>query len=424
LTHVEAVAQSGSPLSDWLCDVAERCWEREPARLTAAGDAPLLTDGEVLTALIAAADDYRAGQLDPAKARRAAEGGLLRLYVDRGARMTDVASVLPDPQDRSTAAYLARASAALSGRGIELVVNQFQSYSFPLWQRLRELLVPLYERVGIPADHADAVVFLRDHAIGFGLHSDNAGVFMFVLHGRKRVRLWPQAALAQEPFEYGTHHYTSLLDRAITLEAAAGDVIYWPSSYFHSVEADPGPSLSINVGLRLTHRPAADVLRQIGRATDAGGATVDTVPFPATMLPPIVEAERERVASLASSETIDDELKVAWADRISGAGFIRVPPPLPVEIPPSASARVCGSPRYPALLQRLRNGRWSCSANGRSFSVPYTSCVEQLLARLNTGEPIDVRSLIAAAEPQSAAEHHLLLSILAKLRSHRALALV
>jgi 50S ribosomal protein L16 3-hydroxylase len=413
---------ASSCLLQWLShDVAERCWEREPARLAAIGAPPLLSDEEVLAGLVAAADEYRAGMSDPLRARRTAESGWLRFYVDRGARMTDVAAFLPTSLDRTTEAYLARAGAAFGGRAIELVVNQFQSYSYVLWQRLRELLVPLYARVGIPADHSDAVLFLRDHAVGFGLHSDAAGVFMFVLRGRKRVRLWPRTALVETAFEYGTHNYTTLLDRATTLEAAAGDVVYWPSSYFHSVEADPGPSVSINVGLRLAHRPVQDVLREVARAAEPSGATVDTLSFPASGIPSVVVAERERVAGLVSSEAVDDGLRVAWADRLSGAGFIRVPPPLPLETPPNGSARVCGSSRYPALLHRLRNGRWSCSANGRSFSVPYAASVQRLLARLNTGEPVEMRALIAAAEPENASEHMLLLSIVAKLRSHRAL---
>jgi 50S ribosomal protein L16 3-hydroxylase len=413
---------ASSSLLQWLShDVAERCWEREPA-LLAASDAPLLlSDEEVLAGLVAAADEYRAAMSDPLRARRTAESVSFRLYVDRGARMTDVAAFLPTALDRTTAAYLARASAAFDGGAVELIVNQFQAHSYVLWQRLRELLVPLYARVGIPADHADAVLFLRDHAVGLGLHSDAAGVLMFVLRGRKRVRLWPRTALAETAFEYGTHDYAGLLDRATTLEAAAGDVIYWPSSYFHSVEADPGPSVSINVGLRLAHRPVQDVLREVARAVEPGGVAVDTLPFPLDDVPSAVVAERERVASLVSSEAIDDGLRVAWADRLSGAGFIQVPPPLPLEAPPQGSARVCGSYRYPALLHRLRNGRLSCSANGRSFSVPYAASVQRLLARLNTGAPIDMRGLIAAAEPENASEHMLLLSIVAKLRSLRAL---
>src|SRR5471030_265305 len=155
--------------------IENRYWEREPCKFSLPGE-PLLTEREVLACLVEVADEYRAGLRDPIHARRNAEHARLRFYVDRGAHMAGIDAALPDAGDVTLDAYLARAAHAFSGRDIELIVNQFQSYSFPLWLRLREMLTPLYARVGVPADQAEAVLFLRDHRVGLGLHRDAAGV--------------------------------------------------------------------------------------------------------------------------------------------------------------------------------------------------------------------------------------------------------
>jgi 50S ribosomal protein L16 3-hydroxylase len=399
-------------------DLAEHRWEREPAQLPAVFGEPLLDEDDVLAGLIAAAGEYRAGMRDADRARRTAERSGVRLYVDHGARMTDAGEHLPDARDGSVEAYLARVSAAHGGRGVELVVNDFQAYSPALWLRLRALLAPLYARTGMPADRVDAVLFLRDHAVGLGLHRDEASTFMFVLHGRKRVHLWPSEALAGA-VDNGTQHYAALLDRALTLEAERGGAVYWPSSYFHCIEAEPGVSLSINVGLRLHARPGAEVLRALERA-DAHSAEppVDTY-APNTLPAPLAQA-RERIARLASSDEFEDALGVAWDDRVSGAGFARVPPPLPVETPPPDGATISGSAQFPALLRRLSGGeRVNCSANGRSFSVAASASVERLVARLNAGTALTMRALIASAEPAGPEEHLLLRHVVAKLRSVR-----
>jgi len=47
----------------------------------------------------------------------------------------------------------------------------------------------------------------------------------------------------------GRLRYRQFLDGATTLEGTAGDLIYWPSSYWHIGEPVGGFSITLNVGM-------------------------------------------------------------------------------------------------------------------------------------------------------------------------------
>src|SRR5262249_12557652 len=120
------------------------------------------------------------------------------------------------------------------------------------WSRLRRFLGHLYQRIGIPAGFVDLVFFFGNYRnTPRGLHLDSADVFCFVVHCRKRIRIWGPAVLPNwraQPY-INRAEYARDLSRSICLEGEAGDLLYWPSRFFHVGESISALSGSVSVAM-------------------------------------------------------------------------------------------------------------------------------------------------------------------------------
>ena len=86
-------------------------------------------------------------------------------------------------------------------------------------------------------------------------------------------------------------------------------------------------------------------------------------------------------------------IQVSWLDRLTGSGSDPVPLPLPLKTL-ADDAFVQGCPEYPILWIPVADHHVACSANGHSFTIPADPNIIELLERLNTGETVQVKSLI------------------------------
>src|SRR6185503_2872955 len=218
---------------------ASEHWEQRPLALRAPFGRPLMTPEELFAALLLAAEAYRAeGLRTEVPGERDSD---VRFNVDNARLLTDVEKHLPAADDATLEGYVERVTQQLGGRSFELIVHQLQKHDFELWSRLRDFFGGLYEQIGIPVEKAEAVVFLRNHeATSFGLHRDDASVFMLPIAGRKRILAWPPEAFAERQLSFCTLGYGSIRDRAIVLEGEPGDVLYWPSNHWHVGESVSG----------------------------------------------------------------------------------------------------------------------------------------------------------------------------------------
>lgn len=190
----------------------------------------------------------------------------------------------PVPEDGDLAGYHRRMAAELDGRRYALVVNGFHSYDRALWKRESDFYSGLWEQIGTPLTGAITTMFhgTYDHS-PVGVHKDRFTTFMYALSGRKRMRFW-----AKRPW---THDVTSLpdyrhhLDTSFTGEAEPGDLLYWPSSYYHVGENLDGPATSVNVGVPVDgHRPEYDLDALL---TDPDNDVLMRPESIATKLPPV-----------------------------------------------------------------------------------------------------------------------------------------
>lgn len=410
------------PASFWRTFAAER-WEAAPLVLRRPFGRPLLTQEELFTALVAASEVYRAEGV-----RAEVPGGRdtdVRFNVDSARLMVDVEQHLPRASDGTLQRYVERVTRELGGRPFELIVHQLQGHDFELWSRFRDFLCGLFEQIGVPVEKAEAVVFLRNHeATSFGLHRDEASVFLIPVAGRKRILAWPPEAFAGREVAFCTMDYAAHRERAVVLEGKPGDVLYWPSSHWHVGESMEGWSASVSLGVRLRLQPAAEVLRHAMTllAERLGPTRIHTYAVDparpqqsvAAQPQPMTDA-LEALREVCSAPELEQRLRLAWMSRLTACGFQQVPPPLaPRALPDDAVVRGAADP---VVSLPLIDGRIACSANGHIVSVAAVPGVTALLERLNDGAARTVGELLDAC----GGDREVLRRILVRLATVRAM---
>jgi hypothetical protein len=333
--------------------------------------------------LIRASDAFRD---DPGRAA-------VRFFVDDSLVQADVRDWLPNHADRTLTGYSARVSERLGGRDLGLVVNHYQVHDAPVWSRTRSFLAGLYAQVGVPSGRADIDVFVGTYRkTPFGLHRDAASNFCFVVDGHKRMRLWAADVFAARPEANNTTHYQTDLESSLVIDAEPGDVIYWPSSYWHCAESDGGLTVCLNVGLFVDADPARFVASAVEDALRArlGPGRLSTLRGP-DVPARIVEAARTLdAARLGAERAVVD----AWLTWLSSMAFRHVPEPRPV-VPLGDDHCVRGDPVHP-ILSRVDGDEMVVSVSGHTLALPWHPNVPPLLDRLACGNPLLVGDLLDA----------------------------
>jgi 50S ribosomal protein L16 3-hydroxylase len=384
-------------------------WEKRPAMFHAV----------VPMAFLSSTDTFRA-TLQAVRAFNDHGRAPIRFYEGDGLRQSNLLDWLPQPDDGSFDAYAHRIEPGLGGRGFSLIVNNLQKYDFAYWCRLRRVLRPLYERVGVPAETADADLFVGTGTrTPFGMHKDRASNFCLVLEGRKRFLLWPYEVFRDHPALVHTTHYEGFRDGAIVLEGGPGDVLYWPSSYWHVAESDGSLSVTSNVALYL-HRPGHQaVAREMAlEIADRRGATDPpaTYPLAAGLLPD--EIAKAVVAAEEAATTIGRRVRAAWLARASADGFEVVPDPIP-DCVLTIDEMVQSDVEFPITFVDDHD-TWLCAAHGISFEGRSTPAIRAVVERLAAGTPMAVTDVAdPAADPRGAFQVLFFLERLLSIRAVR-----
>ena len=341
-------------------------WERQPVCF--AGPALITPDEAFHAAVLSSQRFLRMCREHPESEELRPD---VRFYRYGAMVTTDLADLLPNTRDVSAESYGHRIEEQLSGGDFELVVNQLQSDSGDLWLRLRDFARPLYAEAGFPAGGADAVLFLRNHpTTSFGVHKDRASVFAFLLSGRKKILAWEEHGYRGEPF---SSRYSAFLTNAHLLEGNPGDVLYWPSTHWHVGEAEPGFSMSINVGFRYRTSSNWSAQKRIASLVEQC-------------------ASLEDVQRLCCSGDLDYEMQIWRLIQQTGYGF-RAPAHRTGTFASNTWLR--GSPDHPVMRLAMPGRQTIISANGRAFAMDADSGLESLLDLLNSGQSFLAGEVIA-----------------------------
>ncbi len=383
---------------DW--DVfASRYWDRAPVLYRSLEAPPFVAD-EVFAA---------------ASATVATDGTVSKAVqvTSEGRRLRADADTVPRPEDGDFDTYVQRITRHLHGRRHALVVASFHAYGPALWNRERAFYAPLWQRVGIPMTTALTTLFHGNYEHSpVGVHKDRYGTFMYVLSGRKRMRLWaerPWSHDASTVVDYARH-----LDSSIAAEAEAGQLLYWPSSYFHVGEnVGDEAATSVNVGVPREERRMDQ--ETVALIADTPAAELGDVPgYLATVLPEVdAPLFTDGLAAEAPQALRDglrhvvSRLQTAWEgrrrheltlNRYTAEGFQPAPAPRPRRRL-STGDRLRRQPEAAVLWCRLTETTALCSANGyTAHTTTSPAAVATLLDLLDRGPATvgELREAVAA----------------------------
>ena len=368
-------------------------WEAKGTVLAHPFAAPIASPAEVFRCLVTAGERYRPRSHD----------GDVEFCLEGAALLADVGKHLPRAGDRTAAAYARRVTGLLGGRRFGLVVSELQQYGAPLWFRLRAFVRGLVAAVGPPAT-AKATLFLGNYRnTPFGLHRGQSSNFMFVIDGRKRILAWPDAYMRRQRTDPTyTLDYRRYRKDAVVLDGTPGDVLYFPSGYWHIGEDVGGVSMAVSLMLFMKARPAehvlahlherfADHLKDGAPCTGSPGSGARRPRVPGT--PSHVESALAALRAMGGDGALRRDLTAACLNHATGSGFDAVPPALPVRAL-AEMAIVRGQPDYPIRWLPAGAGEIVCSANGHAFTIAARPRILALLARLNGGEPARVGDLV------------------------------
>ncbi|WP_433181805.1 hypothetical protein [Actinoallomurus sp. CA-150999] len=356
--------------------LADRHWDRTPVVLPGREDEPPVDAGRAFDVAVAAAAPFRAGTRFRAlpDVRFFTAAGRIRAPGDR----------LPGPDDPTVDHYLKR----LDGEPSLLAVEQPLMLDAALWSQVRDLIRPLWQRVGFPV-----LPVVAELTIGDGLDRDDGpadasthAVLTWVLRGRMEVRV--ESAPPAGPRE--------------TLRVEPGDVLYRPGGRRVQESHQDGClalHLRIPMDPRLPSAAVTGLVADLLQARRADGGRVPYLPFPpprdpdgvVTPIAPLVAAG-EALSGAAGDPELNRILRVQWARRVSACGLEPVPDPgAPAALTPDHLVRLTGE------VIRMPDGPGAAlwAVNGHVFAVRGTSA-DGLLDRLRT--PVTVGELTAGGD--------------------------
>ncbi|WP_171163517.1 cupin [Streptomyces sp. I05A-00742] len=410
---------------DWDLFV-ERYWDREPVRIRPGGEVPFVAD-EVFDALVAATRPSATGTLP------------LNTRIGIGRDLPETpGDLLPTTTDGSLDAYARRMEQHLEGRPYALTVGTFHVFHHPQWARQRAFYAGLWDRVGLPLNPAITSLFhgSYEHSPA-GVHRDRFATFMFALEGRKRMRFWPSC-----PWPGNTTtvlDYEPYLESSFSVEIEPGELLYWPSSYYHVGESDlntggrgPGAATSVNVGVpRDVDRSHFDVMDFFHdpRHETLLSTAPDLTPLPrvegpvmsvagpalAEELPPALAQALGAFRTETEEHRIRERTGVLSLRRFTSGGFHPVPPP-------AAPRPLDGSTQVvrvePVLWTNTGTARLCGAAGHTALTSLAPDHLTHLLAALHSG-PVPVMAVVATVPPEERGEA---LRLLEELESFRAIA--
>ncbi|MFE1295013.1 hypothetical protein [Streptomyces sp. NPDC058731] len=364
--------------------------------LPAPGGPQALDAGRAYRVMVEAAHPFRAGTRFRAlpDVRFLVEGGRIRTPGD----------LLPGPEDGTAEQYADRLDARLCGNGRMLAVEQPLLLDHALWAQVRDLVVPLWERIGHPV-----LPVVTELALGEGI-TDGDGLRREPVHA---ALVW---VLSGSVTAVPAHEKDGP-----TTTARAGELLYWPAGRPHALRYGPRTlalRLLVPADTRLLTEAVKDVVA--GMLHERRGH--DQVPY-LSYPPPGTEARAPEVPELAETgaglrevtgeDRLDLVLRVLWARRASAAALEPAPAPRgPVRLAPGDRVR----PASPVVRMPLDEGQgWIWAVDGHAFSLRGT-LGDRVLDLLRKHGACTVADLCAAAGP---GREHQVVALLEKLHALR-----
>ena len=132
-----------------------------------------------------------------------------------------------------------------------LMVNDMQAVDPGIWNGVTAFLQDAHPWIGFPVPRSFLDLFYGNYSSSFtGIHKDTQEIIAFVVRGEKRILAWPFDYFLSKVKGLGAGDryfnkrlpvdYRKYRKDALVLDAGPGDIIHWPSDYWHVAEPQPG----------------------------------------------------------------------------------------------------------------------------------------------------------------------------------------
>jgi len=273
------------------------------------------------------------------------------------------------------------------------MVTNMHAVDAGIWNAVAAFIQDARHCIHFPVARAFLDLFYGRYSSNFtGLHKDTQEIFAFVVRGQKRMLAWPFDYFLSRSDEVsaGDRYFNKRLEidhrkyrqDAIVLDAEAGDLIYWPSDYWHVAE-----SRSENFSAMLS----LGILQTTSGLSETSGAQThfkNTLARTGTgkLLNPSAPASQDLSEVV---EEADAARRLRW---LTGFGF---------EIGGPILEAGRADAKTPITLVKNQSGlfywkiltsekRILVSAGGHSITLSYSPRVLELFQRLAAGETVSL----------------------------------
>ena len=293
-------------------------WEKRPAILRGAYDAPLLTEEELYAAI---QNLWGQGGFDD-----------LNPYFDGRNPFAGEASVVLEPREATFEAYCAGISERLGGIPFGASITRLERYSEIFRSKVAGVVDFLTQQSGIPAGFFNGGSFFGSYTkTPFEIHTDPAGVLTWPVRGTKRILVWPKSYFDKEPsvFDLGTHK--QVLDKlenhekgAEVLAAEPGDLMYWPADYWHAGKGTSGYHATVTLSYYYLRSIAGLIGKTVQASLEArlGPKAIYWGSWDKTSnLPETIKDALGVLRELVDNSVIDQSIQRKWNACLENGGF-------------------------------------------------------------------------------------------------------
>jgi hypothetical protein len=365
-----------------LADFVAQFWERQVVRLTGATIVPFVSEADLFSVLVAAADHNETEQV-------ASD------YV-----VWISGKLQPQPRnysalasDESLHGYLTRLSRMVGEEEFTVLLPNPHRLSSALRKRVTSFVQMLAVHSGIPCGGFDSGIFLgRYGRTPFGVHRGQMSVLTFPIVGSKRFLLWPSSygeihCDIQDSVDYEAHRQA-----ATVLIVEPGDIGYWPADYWHIADAPVTYSAALNIGLWWDQPPLDVVLRSFSEVLaehhheiEAERVCIDGALVLSNGLAPSFEEALDLVAKIArSTETrVEIQLRCLALRSTYGMRDFYTRRTLGNVATQPVLAKLKDSEKI--FVEALSDGSLGVALLGRAVAIPASPKIVSQIEQLNSG---------------------------------------
>ena len=298
-------------------------------------------------------------------------------------------AILPKFDDGSFIRYNHRMIERSGFEDYALIIADWHQFDRSLWERILDFVQGLTNIFGISRSRMDTQIFVGTYKVTpFGVHIDPTSAFHFPIIGRKIMRFWESSFTAKTPALQRAQNYEAFLEDSVLIQANPGEVIYWPSDYWHVGESDGDFSVTWGLGYwmgdnvrKLAIEKAMKVFEEM--KTDPVIIQPHQLAHAAETMCRINEVMADLVRAV-SNDRFRQLMVQSWFEHYSAYGFLRVPPLLE-EIKIDDRILIRKKPVFQVLHASIEKSLVCIASAGRSCVLPKCPAVQMVIDRLNEG---------------------------------------